>query len=320
MVGFQQQESLSPNQKILAGVVSGTVTRFVTQPLDVVKITTQLTRIKSDKVTSYKVARYIWRKEGPPAFFKGHILGQIHSILFVSTQFYVFEVTTKYCYTHLGDKHKRIQEFCCGLCSGCLSTVAVMPVEVVRVRQMIVRDGRYRGLAGGARAVYRRGGVLAFYEGLGASLLQIGPTVGIAFSTFTFTQKKMLRYLKERGGAPERAALARGNLHRADHLLYASVVAGSLSGLVSKTLTYPMDLAKRRMQIASHPGAEDSPKKKLIRCQATIWNCLTTAFRKEGLRGLYRGWSVTIYKAQLTSVIAFTTYELVCYGIRDAIP
>lgn len=47
-----------------------------------------------------------------------------------------------------------------------------MPLEVVRVRQMMVQD-QYKGLFNGMRRVYRYGGVPAFYSGLGASLLQV---------------------------------------------------------------------------------------------------------------------------------------------------
>lgn len=40
-------------------------------------------------------------------------------------------------------------------------------------------------------------------------------------------------------------------------------------------------------------------------------------WKLEGLRGLYRGLEITIYKAQMTTVAAFTTYELVCYFVRE---
>lgn len=36
---------------------------------------------------------------------------------------------------------------------------------------------------------------------------------------------------------------------KAEHLILASTVAGSTAGFISKTMTYPFDLAKRRMQI-----------------------------------------------------------------------
>lgn len=63
-------------------------------------------------------------------------------------------------------------EFFCGIFAGCCAATMVSPLEVIRVRQMIVKE-QYRGLLNGAKNVYNAGGILAFYEGLAASVLQV---------------------------------------------------------------------------------------------------------------------------------------------------
>jgi hypothetical protein len=62
--------------------------------------------------------------------------------------------------------------FLCGAVAGACSTTVVVPLEVIRLRQMLVKE-QYRGLLNGAKTVYKNGGILAFYEGLSASVLQV---------------------------------------------------------------------------------------------------------------------------------------------------
>lgn len=74
---------MTANQKLIAGCISGVVTRFITQPLDVVKIRTQLQSKDSfDKnpATSkwFSTTRKIFAEEGVTAFWHGHNLGQVY--------------------------------------------------------------------------------------------------------------------------------------------------------------------------------------------------------------------------------------------------
>lgn len=79
MVGFRKEESLTPNQKVIAGCLSGIVTRFVTQPLDVLKVRTQLQRrlTKGKTLSTYETTKKIFYEEGLVAFWHGHNLGQV---------------------------------------------------------------------------------------------------------------------------------------------------------------------------------------------------------------------------------------------------
>ncbi|CAH2228373.1 jg17297, partial [Pararge aegeria aegeria] len=78
MVGYRQEDSLTPSQKLIAGSISGVVTRFVTQPLDVLKVRTQLQKktTESKSLTLYGISKKMLLEEGITAFWHGHILGQ----------------------------------------------------------------------------------------------------------------------------------------------------------------------------------------------------------------------------------------------------
>ncbi|PZC77692.1 mitochondrial thiamine pyrophosphate carrier [Helicoverpa armigera] len=317
MVGYSAKDSMTQKEKLFAGCFAGVTTRFITQPMDVIKIRSQLQRKPKRKNVVYRVARRIFWEEGVTAFWHGHVLGQFHSILAVSSQFYVYELTTKFVAGLAAHelRFRNVEHFICGVAAGCVCTTIVIPLEVIRVRQMLVKD-QYRSVLRGAAAVYRYGGIFAFYEGLSASLLQMGPQVGISFSVFNFVQPMILRMFTP---CPP-GECSKGNKHRPQNIMLASTIAGSAAGFVSKSMTYPFDLAKRRLQIGSHRTntkyKTPTQSQKLIKC-TKLFECLLLAYKYEGIRGLFRGWTVTVYKAQMTSVVAFTTYELICYATRE---
>ncbi|CAH0577735.1 unnamed protein product [Chrysodeixis includens] len=320
MVGYSRNDTMTRTQKLIAGCLSGVSTRFIVQPMDVIKLRAQLQKRPKKKAVVYRTARRIMLEEGWGAFYHGHMLGQMHSILAVSSQFYIYEIATQYASTKfdLPKKYWPIQHFICGLASGCVCTCLVIPLEVIRVRQMLVKD-QYKSVWKGAQAVYRYGGIFAFYEGLSASLLQMGPQVGISFAVFTWCQPMILKHFFE--CPPEECHRNIGNKYKPQYLAIASSIAGSAAGFVSKSMTYPFDLAKRRLQIGSHKVDVDkfqtpSQSRSLTRC-TKLTECIKISYRKEGFKGLFRGWTVTVYKAQITSVVAFTSYELICYAIRE---
>ncbi|XP_063393500.1 mitochondrial thiamine pyrophosphate carrier-like isoform X1 [Cydia fagiglandana] len=253
VVGYKKEETLTPNQKLIAGVVSGITTRFITQPLDIVKVRTQL-QAKDKSATWIGLSWRILKEEGITTFWHGHSLGQLHSIMSVASQFHAYEISTKfvenYASQYTSPQFKKVLLFMCGIFAGCASATLVSPIEVIRVRQMVVK-AQYGGVFQGAREVYRRGGILAFYEGLTASLMQMGPQVGITFAVFRFVQPLVMSYVAywenpEQTDAEKKAT-------KTKQLLVSSSIAGSTAGFVSKTATYPFDLAKRRLQIAVEP-------------------------------------------------------------------
>ncbi|CAK1553955.1 unnamed protein product [Leptosia nina] len=317
MVGYRIDDEMSPHQKIIAGCLSGAFSRFLTQPLDVLKIRTQLEKRKKRQRTLIETGRKILYEEGFLAFWHGHNLGQVHSILSTSSQFYVYELTTKYAFQSSVDpKYRNILEFLCGICAGSCSATLVTPLEVIRVRQMIVQE-QYKGLFNGARAVYRSGGLLAFYEGWAAGVLMLGPQVGITFSVFSFIQPIVLDHLDS---CTEDCDHTKVTSQKPEHLVLASSIAALVSGFVSKVAMYPFDLAKRRLQIASHKTEDKfftpTTSRNLVKC-THLFQCIADTVKAEGFTGLYRGLRVTICKALSTNILTFTSYELICHFIRE---
>lgn len=94
-----------------------------------------------------------------------------------------------------------------------------------------------------------------------------------------------------------------------------SLVAGCLAGLVAKSIVYPLDLARKRMQIQ---GFEQSRAGfgNFFRCNG-LTDCLLTTKKHEGIIGLFKGLGPSQYKAALMTAFHFTFYEQTLNLIRS---
>lgn len=82
MVGFRHDDPMTNSAKLVAGVASGVITRFVTQPMDVIKVRAQLIKKAKKSRVVTQIATKIWTEEGLTAFWHGHALGQVKFISF----------------------------------------------------------------------------------------------------------------------------------------------------------------------------------------------------------------------------------------------
>ena len=72
---------------------------------------------------------------------------------------------------------------------------------------------------------------------------------------------------------------------------HVSITAGAVAGLFSSTVTYPLDLARRRVQVCSSReiGAQS--------IRAMLMH-ITSTYRKQGIPGLYSGILAEYYKVR----------------------
>lgn len=136
----------------------------------------------------------------------------------------------------------------------------------------------------------KREGFFGLYKGILPQLMSMGPTSAIQFACYsTFTE--LYFYLKQ------------------DNLtLFEKFLCGSLSGGVGKTLVYPLDTIRKRLQIQ---GFEDG-RKSLGATQKYhgMKDCIKTMYKTEnGLRAFYKGYIPGMGKAFLSSGLYFSLFE-----------
>lgn len=307
MVGYDPKEDGRINSKFevaVAGSVSGLITRALISPLDVIKIRFQLQieRLsRSDPNAKYhgilQAGRQILQEEGPTAFWKGHIPAQVLSIGYGAVQFLSFELLTELVHrASLYDARDFSVHFVCGGLSACAATLAVHPVDVLRTRFAAQGEPRvYKTLQDAVVTMYRTEGPLVFYKGLTPTLIAIFPYAGLQFSCYN-----SLKHVYEWVMPADRK--------HSENL--KNLLCGCGAGVISKTLTYPLDLFKKRLQVGGFEQARATFGQ--VRRYRGLLDCTKQVLQEEGAQGFFKGLSPSLLKAALSTGLVFFWYELVC--------
>ncbi|XP_060535132.1 mitochondrial thiamine pyrophosphate carrier [Cylas formicarius] len=303
MVGWSKtNENLSQFDFALAGGGSGLITRALCQPLDVLKIRFQLQvePIAHGSVSKYRslyqAVRLILHEEGVKAFWKGHVPAQWLSISYGVAQFWAFEVLSRNAH-HLGlsGKWSPLLNFACGSVGGGVATVVSFPFDVVRTRLVAQSDHKkvYHGTLAATREICLREGPLVLYRGLWPTVLQIGPHAGAQFMCYKLFDD-LYKYI----------------IGTSRTTLSSSLVAGSMAGLCAKTIIYPFDLVKKRLQVQGFQAARAHFGKHFT-CHGLV-DCFRKIYKVEGLMGYFKGLSPSLLKAMCSTALHFSSYEMIC--------
>ncbi|XP_003279102.2 mitochondrial thiamine pyrophosphate carrier [Nomascus leucogenys] len=307
MVGYDPEPDGRNNTKFqvaVAGSVSGLVTRALISPFDVIKIRFQLQHerlSRSDPSAKYhgilQASRQILQEEGPTAFWKGHIPAQILSIGYGAVQFLSFEMLTEL--VHRGsvyDAREFSVHFACGGLAACTATLTVHPVDVLRTRFAAQGEPKvYNTLRHAVGTMYRSEGPQVFYKGLAPTLIAIFPYAGLQFSCYSSLKHVYKWAIPAEGKKNE-------NLQ--------NLLCGSGAGVISKTLTYPLDLFKKRLQVGGFEHARAAFGQ--VRQYKGLMDCAKQVLQKEGALGFFKGLSPSLLKAALSTGFMFFWYEFFC--------
>ncbi|ELW68318.1 Mitochondrial thiamine pyrophosphate carrier [Tupaia chinensis] len=294
-----------------------------------------------------QAARQILQEEGPAAFWKGHIPAQLLSISYGAvqlsqplhrpeaygadvpllfrlrlaqrccvrpgppeecrgpalilfspvSQFLSFEFLTEL--VHRGSAYNAQEfsvHFVCGGLSACMATLAVHPVDVLRTRFAAQGEPRvYKTLREAVMTMYRTEGPWVFYKGLNPTLIAIFPYAGFQFSCYNSLKHAFEWAMPTQGKKNE-------NLK--------NLLCGSGAGVISKTLTYPLDLFKKRLQVGGFEQARAAFGQ--VRSYRGLRDCAKQVLREEGAQGFFKGLSPSLLKAALSTGFMFFWYEFFC--------
>ncbi|XP_010553275.1 PREDICTED: mitochondrial substrate carrier family protein B [Tarenaya hassleriana] len=293
----QQQSHIGTFEHLLAGGIAGAFSKTCTAPLARLTILFQLQGMQSEaavlsKPSIWREASRIINEEGFRAFWKGNLVTVAHRLPYSAVNFYAYERYKNLLHSipALGSYKGNASldlfvHFVGGGLAGITAASATYPLDLVRTRLAAQRNSMYyRGIGHAFSTICREEGMLGLYKGLGATLLGVGPSLAISFSAYESLKSF---WLSQRPN---------------DSQVMVSLGCGSLSGIASSTVTFPLDLVRRRMQLEGAGG------------RARVYNTgilgtLRHICKTEGLRGLYRGILPEYYKVVPGVGIAFMTYE-----------
>uniref|UniRef100_A0A8D0EE98 Mitochondrial thiamine pyrophosphate carrier n=1 Tax=Salvator merianae TaxID=96440 RepID=A0A8D0EE98_SALMN len=307
MVGYDPDSeclTLSTVEIAAAGSASGLVTRAMISPFDVLKIRFQLQIEQISSRNPHAKYHGIWQgvykilqEEGPRAFWKGHIPAQLLSVTYGAVQFVSFEFLTKLVHHATSyDARDFTVHFVCGGLSACAATVAVQPLDTLRTRLAAQGEPKiYRNLRHAVVSMYGQEGLLTFYKGLTPTLIAVVPYAGFQFSFYSFL-KKLYDWI-----VPSEE-MKKGNVK--------NFVCGSCAGVLSKTVTYPFDLFKKRMQVVGFEQARTAFGQ--VQTYTSLMDCIRQIAQDEGAKGYFKGLSPSLLKAAFSTGFTFLWYELFC--------
>ncbi|KAE8220395.1 hypothetical protein CF319_g6074 [Tilletia indica] len=310
----------------IAGGAAGAASRTVVSPLERLKILQQIQPAASRSGgAGGRGAAYsgVWqglvkmgREEGFRGYMRGNATNCIRIAPYSAVQFTTYEALKDYLKDPVTGQLNNHRKLTAGALAGIASVVSTYPLDLVRSRisiasaslfddspkltassspdarariraQIAERQRHIPGIWAMSLKVYREeGGWRGLYRGCIATSAGVAPYVSLNFYVY---EALRARFVDENG----------------DISTVVKLGCGGVAGTVSQTLTYPLDVLRRRMQMA---GMKDE---RLGFKEKTSWAVMGSLFKAEGVRGLYRGLFSNLLKVAPSIATSFTVYETV---------
>ncbi|XP_019639563.1 PREDICTED: graves disease carrier protein homolog isoform X1 [Branchiostoma belcheri] len=282
---------------LLAGGIASCCAKTAVAPLDRTKILLQAHNSHYKHLGIFSTLEAIWRREGVQGWYKGNWCQMVRIFPYGAVQFMAFEQFKKALTPRLD--HPHLAKLLAGSLGGMAAVILTYPLDMVRVRLMFQVKGEhlYEGIWHTFRTIWaQEGGIMAFYRGFVPTLIGMVPYSGLSFFTFDTLKQLLLEsgpaIFLQHGGEGDRALRAPVNL-----------VLGGVAGAIAQTASYPLDVTRRRMQLAVITANAD----KFSGCVQT----LLTVYRTDGVKhGLYRGISVNYLRVIPQVAMSFCVYEI----------
>ncbi|KAJ1733504.1 coenzyme A transporter [Coemansia biformis] len=296
---------------LLIGGVAGCTAKTVVAPLDRVKILFQTHNARFAKYSGthfglFKAGAAIYREYGVRGLFQGHSMQLARIFPYAAIKFMTYEQLKMSLRQRVRDKHLR--NFLAGSLCGAISLSISYPLDMIRVRMAYgtpaagVPAERVRTVV---RNIYHeqahRFGFLNFFRGFPLSLMGIIPYGGVSFLTHEYLLSLGRGRFAAVTAVPAGEQHARSRRRKKRELkAWAELTAGGISGVVAQTVSYPIELVRRRMQIAGvHSPAERVRATQIIR---QVWS-------SAGARGFFVGLTIGYVKVVPMFAVSFYTYE-----------
>ncbi|GES64975.1 mitochondrial carrier [Aspergillus terreus] len=288
-------------QVVLAGGIAGLVSRFCVAPLDVVKIRLQLQIHSLSDPSSHRnvsgpiykgtisTMRAIIKEEGITGLWKGNIPAELMYVCYGGVQFTTYRTTTQALAQLPHRLPQPVESFVAGASAGGLATAATYPLDLLRTRFAAQGTERvYTSLLASVRDIARIEGPAGFFRGCSAAVGQIVPYMGLFFATYESL---------------------RPSLATVQDLPFGSgdALAGMIASVLAKTGVFPLDLVRKRLQVQGPTRSRYIHRN--IPEYRGVFNTLALILRTQGVRGLYRGLTVSLFKAAPASAVTMWTYE-----------
>lgn len=286
-------------RSFVAGGVAGCCAKTTIAPLDRVKILLQAQNPHYKHLGVFATLKAVPEKEGFLGLYKGNGAMMVRIFPYGAIQFMAFDKYKKLLSKRLGISG-HIHRLMAGSMAGITAVICTYPLDVVRARLAFQVKGehRYTGIINAFQTIYHKeGGMPGFYRGLTPTIIGMAPYAGFSFFTFGTLKSKGLKHFPDTVGRP-----SSDNPNVLVLKPHFNLLCGGVAGAIAQTISYPLDVARRRMQLGTVLPDSD----KCVNLTKTLKYVYTTYGVK---RGLYRGLSLNYIRCVPSQAMAFTVYE-----------
>lgn len=265
--------------------------------------------------------------------FRGHSATLLKIYPYAAIKFVAYE---QYRAFIVGSKAQETwgRRFTAGALAGVTSVFFTYPLEVIRVRLAFETKHRSSSLVDICKKIYHehptpkatpgvpgsasgatqgvasaasataavlapQTGMINFYRGFSMTMLGMVPYAGISFLTHdTMGDLFRLRSVRKYTTLPRPANAPTDK--PAPLRAWAELISGGISGAVSQTVSYPLEVIRRRMQVGGAVGDGH---------RLRIGETVGLIFKERGLSGFFVGLSIGYVKIIPLSAVSFYTYE-----------
>ncbi|XP_019178522.1 PREDICTED: mitoferrin-like [Ipomoea nil] len=272
-------------QFMVAGSIAGMVEHMAMFPVDTVK--TQMQALGSCPIKSVGVRQAlqsILRSEGVAGLYRGIGAmglgaGPAHAVYFSVYEF------CKETFSG-GNPNNSAAHAASGVCATVASDAVFTPMDMVKQRLQL-SSSPYKGVMDCMRVVFREEGIKAFYASYKTTVLMNAPYTAVHFATYEAAKRGLLEV------SPESAS---------DDRLIVHATAGAAAGASAGFITTPLDVVKTQLQCQGVCGCDRFRS-------SSIRDVLKTIVKKDGYRGLMRGWIPRMLFHAPAAAICWSTYE-----------
>jgi len=266
---------------LLAGSFAGVSGKVVEYPFDTIKVKLQCQDVNPHRrpMGTYQCFRDILRYEGFRGFYRGLSAPLLGSVMENAILFVAYGRIQKIIQ---GDSEKALsvpQLAASGAIAGMAVSTVLTPVELIKCKIQI-HAKMYKGPIDCAIQTIRATGLRGLYKGHAATFARESCGGAAWFGVYEFTCRQL-------SGSTSKDNLGPASL----------MFAGALSGIAYNTVLFPADVVKSQIQ------SENSTDKNYLRR-------LNKLYASEGIRGLYRGYGITIVRAIPANALILASFEL----------
>ncbi|KAL3655816.1 Adenine nucleotide transporter bt1, chloroplastic/mitochondrial [Castilleja foliolosa] len=268
-------------RRLISGGIAGAISRTAVAPLETIR--THL-MVGSSGHSTTEVFQNIMNTEGWPGLFRGNFVNVIRVAPSKAIELFVYDTVNKNLSSKAGEIPKLPipPSLVAGACAGVSSTLITYPLELVKTRLTIQRDV-YSGLLDAFVKILQEGGPRELYRGLTPSLIGVIPYAASNYCAYD-TLRKVYRKISKQEKI--------GNIE--------TLLIGSLAGAISSTATFPLEVARKHMQVGALSGRQ---------VYKNVLHALASILEQEGMHGLYKGLGPSCLKLVPAAGISFMCYE-----------